>query len=204
MSSSLIGSLLQSSCLFISRPVNNLPDSISVILHLSFTLSPFPHHEFLIKGSALISLLRYALTGIFPASRLPPIRLRCLLQPTYFSLLPCNLISFAPKAIPPQLFFFFHFLLGVEQKGASAGIKYAKAWRRRRRCENRGRKWGGRGSCWCSCDRFSVKITAADAEATLCVSLNERGGPVKLQCVSIKAKKKCARYVNLGLYIMGP
>lgn len=40
MFDTLIGSLLQCSCLFISRPVNNLPASISVILHLSLTLSP--------------------------------------------------------------------------------------------------------------------------------------------------------------------
>lgn len=36
----LIGSLLQCSCLFISRPVNNLPASVSVILHLSLTPPP--------------------------------------------------------------------------------------------------------------------------------------------------------------------
>lgn len=38
-------------------------------------------------------------------------------------------------------------------------------------------------------DRFTVKIMAADAGATLCVTLNERGRPMKLHCVSIKAKE---------------
>lgn len=41
-------------------------------------------------------------------------------------------------------------------------------------------------------DRFTGKIMAADARATLGVSLNERGRPMKLQRVSIKAKQSVA------------
>lgn len=41
-------------------------------------------------------------------------------------------------------------------------------------------------------DRFTGKIMAADARATLCVSLNERGRPMKLQRASIKAKQSVA------------
>lgn len=48
----LIGSLLQCSCLFISRPVNNLPASVSVILHLSLTPPPL-----LILSQCFCSLL---------------------------------------------------------------------------------------------------------------------------------------------------
>lgn len=158
MSSSLIGSLLQSSCLFISRPVNNLPDSISVTLHLSFTLSPFPHHDFLIKGSSLISFLRYALTGIFPASHPPLICLWYLLQPTYFSLLfAISTLGKSPKsASQPQLFqpFSFHGGRGAERSGSV--IKYGKAWRgggggvKTWGQKMQRMKMGGRGSCWCT------------------------------------------------------
>lgn len=69
----LIGSLLQYSCLFISRPVNNPPASISVILHLSLTLSPFPHPDFL-TVLLFITFSQRALTRVFPPSHLPLIR----------------------------------------------------------------------------------------------------------------------------------
>lgn len=67
--------------------------------------------------------------------------------------------------------------------------------KRRRWCENTkaANAENENGRTWQllvrECDRFTVKIMAADAEATLCVMLNERGRPMKLQCVPIKAKE---------------